>query len=532
MTFNYTLNWSNDSLKTPFTLPAGSIDTVSTSLALTGKAAPNWGERVQENLIRLLEHFASPSAPQAPTTGQLWYDSSQNRMMLYTVSGQWVVVWPHPTAGPSPSPSPTPTPGPSPSPTPGPSPTPTPGPSPAIIFSGASFSPSSITTGQSTTLTLTFTSAVDQTVSTVLTLNNTTGGLTGSFGGSLAESLAISGGVGHLTYTIGSTASGVKTVQAVINSGTNMTVGANHAANVSVNAPAPSPTPTPTPGPAPSPTPGPGKGTPTPTPSPGTPVPSPAPTLTGFTAMSATPTSTTMGTNVVFHLTFTGTPNATNLPVNVNLSPGSGLSGPSGITAATVSMNSSGVGVVDFTYATTSTGTLTLNALSLLQPRAASVSVSGVPGGVVHVSAYYQSTYFGEAAQVSLAPGVNTVYIQNLYTGDTVTLAPNQTVHFGTDGGVAYDYDPGTGNNSIPVHADAAVSGHLYPISYSGRVNIMTATMSSGGTITLYVYMCGSAHDFAVTNGNDRHAWTTATITAVQYNQGIGGYVNGSGSFE
>lgn len=523
MTFNYTLNWSNDSLKTPFTLPAGSIDTSSTSLALTGKAAPNWGERVQENLIRLLEHFASSSAPPHPTTGQLWYNSTDNQMLLYTISGNWVVVWPHPTAGPSPSPSPTPTPGPS------PTPTPTPGPSPAIIFSGASFAPSSVTTGSSSTLTLTFTSAVDQSVTTGITLNNTTGGLTGTFGGSVSQSLIISSGVGHITYTIGSSAAGVKTVQAVVNSGTNMTVGATQSANITVNAPAPSPTPTPTPTPSPSP---PGKGTPTPTPSPGTPVPSPAPTLTGFTAMSATPTSTTLGTNVVFHLTFTGTPNATSLPVNVNLAPGSGLSGPSGITATTVSMNSSGVGVVDFTYATTGTGTLTLNALSLLQPRSASVSVSGVPGGVVHINAYYQSTFYGEAARISLASGVNTVNIQNLYTGDTVTLAPNGTVHFGTDGGIAYDYDPGTGNNSIPVHADASVTGHLYPISYSGRANIITATMNSAGTITMYFYMCGNAHDFAVTNGNDHHAWTTATITSTMYNQGIDGYVNGSGSFE
>jgi hypothetical protein len=158
--------------------------------------------------------------------------------------------------------------------------------------------------------------------------------------------------------------------------------------------------------------------------------------------------------------------------------------------------------------------------------------VSGVPGGVVHINAYYQSTFYGEAARISLASGVNTVNIQNLYTGDTVTLAPNGTVHFGTDGGIAYDYDPGTGNNSIPVHADASVTGHLYPISYSGRANIITATMNSAGTITMYFYMCGNAHDFAVTNGNDHHAWTTATITSTMYNQGIDGYVNGSGSFE
>jgi hypothetical protein len=83
MAINYTLNWSNDTLKPPFTLVGGTIDTTTTSLALTGKGSVNWGERVQENLIRLLENFASSSAPPHPTKGQNWYNPTTSRLSYY-----------------------------------------------------------------------------------------------------------------------------------------------------------------------------------------------------------------------------------------------------------------------------------------------------------------------------------------------------------------------------------------------------------------------------------------------------------------
>ena len=87
MAIDYTLNWSNDSLKSSFVLAGESIDTTTTSLALTGKGAVNWGERLQENLIRLLENFASNTAPLHMTLGQQWYNSSTGRMNIYGSSG-------------------------------------------------------------------------------------------------------------------------------------------------------------------------------------------------------------------------------------------------------------------------------------------------------------------------------------------------------------------------------------------------------------------------------------------------------------
>lgn len=88
------LNWSNDSLKPPFNLFEKTIDTTTTSLALTGRSTINWGERVQENLLRLLETFASNSPPPNPTSGQLWYDTGNDKLKMRMVDESWVVVWP------------------------------------------------------------------------------------------------------------------------------------------------------------------------------------------------------------------------------------------------------------------------------------------------------------------------------------------------------------------------------------------------------------------------------------------------------
>ena len=97
MAIDYTLNWTDDTLKPPFTLTGSTVDTSNTSLALTGKGYVNWGERLQENLLHLLEHFASGSTPSNATLGQMWYDSTNNQLKLKTPS-TWVVVWPQTTS--------------------------------------------------------------------------------------------------------------------------------------------------------------------------------------------------------------------------------------------------------------------------------------------------------------------------------------------------------------------------------------------------------------------------------------------------
>jgi len=54
-----------------------------TSLLLYGRDVPNYGERVAENFVQLLENFAGPAQPQNPIEGQLWFDTGT----IYTVSG-------------------------------------------------------------------------------------------------------------------------------------------------------------------------------------------------------------------------------------------------------------------------------------------------------------------------------------------------------------------------------------------------------------------------------------------------------------
>jgi len=48
----------------------------STSLVLTGKGVPEYGEFVQGNLIYLMEHFASPIRPRNLLQGQIWYKNT------------------------------------------------------------------------------------------------------------------------------------------------------------------------------------------------------------------------------------------------------------------------------------------------------------------------------------------------------------------------------------------------------------------------------------------------------------------------
>jgi hypothetical protein len=80
---NYTLSWSDPTFKSSFILGGGQVDSSTTSLELTGYGVINWGEKVQENLLHLLENFASKTPPTNQTIGQLWFD----------VNAQVVKVW-------------------------------------------------------------------------------------------------------------------------------------------------------------------------------------------------------------------------------------------------------------------------------------------------------------------------------------------------------------------------------------------------------------------------------------------------------
>ncbi len=64
-------------------LPDGTFDTNTTSLTLIGRNVTSFGEALNENFIKLLENFASASAPESALKGQLWYDATSGRLNVY-----------------------------------------------------------------------------------------------------------------------------------------------------------------------------------------------------------------------------------------------------------------------------------------------------------------------------------------------------------------------------------------------------------------------------------------------------------------
>lgn len=78
----YQLNTTNGALLV--NLADGQIDTSTTDITLIGRNYTGFGESINENFIKLLENFANNSAPDNPIAGQLWWDTSENRLKVYT----------------------------------------------------------------------------------------------------------------------------------------------------------------------------------------------------------------------------------------------------------------------------------------------------------------------------------------------------------------------------------------------------------------------------------------------------------------
>jgi hypothetical protein len=73
------------------TLADGTIDVATTDLTLIGKGYAGFGEKLNENLVKLLENFNNTTAPSKKVQGQMWYDKTNNQINVYTGS-KWKPV--------------------------------------------------------------------------------------------------------------------------------------------------------------------------------------------------------------------------------------------------------------------------------------------------------------------------------------------------------------------------------------------------------------------------------------------------------
>lgn len=78
---SYTINLTDGALFA--TIADGTINT-SSSMILVGKNYAGYGQFLDTNFVHLLENSSNTTAPGAPLTGQLWWDSGNGLMKVYT----------------------------------------------------------------------------------------------------------------------------------------------------------------------------------------------------------------------------------------------------------------------------------------------------------------------------------------------------------------------------------------------------------------------------------------------------------------
>ena len=77
---SYTINLTNGNVFA--TIPDGTINTQS-SQTLVGKNYAGYGQFLDDNFIHLLENGANTTAPGAPLTGQLWFNTTTGVLQVY-----------------------------------------------------------------------------------------------------------------------------------------------------------------------------------------------------------------------------------------------------------------------------------------------------------------------------------------------------------------------------------------------------------------------------------------------------------------
>ena len=73
------------------TIADGTYNDSATSLTLVGRNFSNYGQIMTNNLVRLLENSAYNISPSNPISGQLWWNTSDKRLRVYTGTA-WKIV--------------------------------------------------------------------------------------------------------------------------------------------------------------------------------------------------------------------------------------------------------------------------------------------------------------------------------------------------------------------------------------------------------------------------------------------------------
>src|SRR5210317_1344536 len=89
---SYTINFTDFTNKGSLTVEDNDINT-QTSLSLVGRNTTSYGVEFNQNFLKLLENFANSTSPSNPVEGQLWWDTTSGREGLKVYDGtQWIAA--------------------------------------------------------------------------------------------------------------------------------------------------------------------------------------------------------------------------------------------------------------------------------------------------------------------------------------------------------------------------------------------------------------------------------------------------------
>ena len=102
MSYQVTFTETTNPTKVPLTVADASLNT-QTSITFVGKNYSGYAPIIANNMLHMLENFASPTSPSTPIQGQLWYDNSTGVLKVFDGAGNWNAAGSVKKAGTAPS---------------------------------------------------------------------------------------------------------------------------------------------------------------------------------------------------------------------------------------------------------------------------------------------------------------------------------------------------------------------------------------------------------------------------------------------